>query len=141
MIRRAPALIVAGALALAGCRLELLREHPLGCRSDEQTLVRDTLYFGSDIPGGGRVDDSAWQAFEHDRLGPAFPQGYTVLAAAGHWRDASGKDSAESSRIVLIVHRDDADAAQRVRRVAQAYRERFKQESVLRERSTVCAQF
>ncbi len=141
MTRRAPALIVAGALALAGCRLELLREHPLGCRSDEQSLVRDTLYFGSAIPGGGEVDDAQWHAFEHDTLGPAFPQGYSVLAASGHWREKSGADSAEASRVVAIVHPVDADPAQRVRHIAAVYRERFKQESVLRERSAVCAQF
>lgn len=142
MTHRAPAAIaIAGALSLAGCQLELVREHPLGCRRDETALVRDTLYFGADIRGGGRVDDTAWQAFESDTLAAAFPQGYTVLAAAGHWRDASGKDAAEPSRVVVIVHADDAESAQRVRRIAQGYRERFRQESVLRERSTVCAQF
>ena len=141
MTRRAPALIVAGALALAGCQVELLREHPLGCRSDEQALVRDTLYFGANVPGGGRVDDAAWQAFEHDTIGAEFPQGYTVLAASGHWRDAAGQDADEATRVVVVVHPDNADAANRVRRIAQAYRHRFKQESVLRERSAVCAQF
>ena len=141
MTRRAPALIAAGALALAGCQLELVHEHPLGCRSDEQSLVRDTLYFGAAMPDGGRIDDEAWRTFESDAIGAAFPQGHTLLAGFGHWRDASGRDAAEPSRIVIIVHPDDADSAQRVRRIAQVYRERFRQESVLRERSTVCAQF
>ena len=129
------------ALALGGCSIELLREHPLGCRSDEQRLVRDTLYFGASIPGGGEVNATAWQGFEHDVLTAAFPRGFSVIDANGHWRGADGAVAREASRIVVIVHTDDAQSAAEVRRVAQRYREMFHQESVLRERSTVCAQF
>jgi len=133
--------IAAMALALGGCSIELLREHPLGCRGDEQRLVRDTFYFGASIPGGGEVDATAWQGFEHDVLMPAFPRGFSVIDANGHWRGADGTVARETSRIVVIVHADDAQSAADVRRVAQRYRETFHQESVLRERSTVCAQF
>lgn len=133
--------LAATALALGGCSIELLREHPLGCRSDEQRLVRDTLYFGASIPGGGEVDASAWQGFERDTLIPAFPRGFSVIDANGHWKGADGTVAHEASRIVVIVHPDDAQSAAGVRRVAQRYLETFQQESVLRERSTVCAQF
>jgi len=129
------------ALTLGGCSIELLREHPLGCRSDEQRLVRDTLYFGASIPGGGEVDANAWQGFERDVLTSAFPRGFSVIDANGHWRGADGTVARETSRIVVIVHADDAQSAADVRRVAQRYRETFRQESVLRERTAVCAEF
>jgi hypothetical protein len=135
------AVSLALAAMLGGCNIELLREHPLGCRSDEQRLVRDTLYFGASIPGGGSVDAAAWQRFEHDVLTPAFPRGFSVIDAHGNWRGADGASASESSRIVVIVHADDAQSAADVRKLAQRYREMFHQESVLRERSTVCAQF
>lgn len=132
---------VLAAIFLGGCQIELLREHPLACRSDEQRLMRDTLYFGTSIPGGGEVDAGAWQRFEHEVLTPTFPQGFSVIDAHGNWRGADGTTLGEASHVVLIVHADDAQSATRVRDVAQKYRALFHQESVLRERSAVCAQF
>ena len=127
--------------ALSGCQLEMVREHPLGCRSDEQALVRDTLYFGRSIPGGGTVDDAAWSAFEADVVSSAFPNGYSVLDAHGRWRGKDGATVGEDSRLVVIVHVDDAASAQAVRKIAATYKTRFHQESVLRERAAVCASF
>jgi len=140
MMRRAAAVALL-ALAGGGCNVELLREHPLGCRSDEQPMVRDTLYFGASIPGGGEVSDADWRGFEAQVLTPAFPQGYSVLEGNGHWRGADGSDTREHSRVVVITHPDNSATAQAVRRIAQSYRERFRQEAVLRERGAVCVQF
>lgn len=122
-----------------GCQLDWVREHPLGCRLDEQLAVRDTLYFGRSIPGGGEVDDAAWRAFETATLLPAFPQGYTVLDANGRWRGDDGVTIGEASRVVVIVHADDSTRDAAVRDVTARYRTQFRQESVLRERSAVCA--
>lgn len=126
---------------LGGCQLDWVREHPLGCRLDEQLAVRDTLYFGRSILGGGEVDDAAWHAFETATLLPAFPQGYTVLDANGRWRGDDGKTIGEASRVVVIVHADDGASEAAMRNVIARYRAQFRQESVLRERSAVCASF
>lgn len=126
---------------LGGCQLDWVREHPLGCRLDEQLAVRDTLYFGRAIPGGGEVDDAAWHAFETATLLPAFPQGYTVLDANGRWRGDDGATIGEASRLVIIVHADDSTRDAGVREVIARYRTQFRQESVLRERAAVCASF
>ena len=126
---------------LGGCQLDWVREHPLGCRVDEQLAVRDTLYFGRSIPGGGEVDDDAWRAFETATLLPAFPRGYTVLDANGHWRGDDGATIGEASRLVVIVHADDSAGDATVRNVIARYRLQFRQESVLRERAGVCASF
>jgi len=141
MKRVAAAGALLAALALGGCRLDLVREHPLGCRAGEEALARDTLYFGRTLPDGGDVDDAAWRRFEDDVLAPAFPRGYSVLQASGRWRGADGRALAERSRIVIVVHADDAAAATAVRDIAARYRALFRQESVLRERSAVCATF
>lgn len=133
---------LAAALALlGGCQLDWVREHPLGCRADEQLAVRDALYFGRSIPGGGEVDDAAWQAFEASTLLPAFPRGYTVLDAAGRWRGEDGRTIGEASRVVIAVHADDRDTDAAVRDVIARYRTQFRQESVLRERTAACASF
>lgn len=128
------------ASTLTGCHLDWVREHPLGCRPDERALVRDTLYFGRSIPGGGNVSDADWSRFEDEVITPAF-QGYSVLAAHGRWRGNDGVTIGEDSTLVTLVHPDDASAAAAVRAIAAAYRERFHQESVLRERSAVCGAF
>ena len=133
--------IALGALASGGCQLELLRDNPLGCRGDERSLVRETLYFGASIPGGAAVDDDAWRQFESDAIAPAFPRGYTVADANGHWRGDDGRSETERSSVVTIIHADSAHDSQAVRAIAASYVSRFHQESVLRERSAVCAQF
>lgn len=133
---------LAAALALlGGCQLDWVREHPLGCRADERLAVRDTLYFGRSIPGGGEVDDAAWHTFETTTLLRAFPQGYTVLDANGHWRGDDGTIIGEASRLVAIVHADDSASDATIRNVIARYRTEFRQESVLRERAAVCASF
>ena len=137
----AAALAAAAMLLLSGCSVELRREHPLACSSDEQRLLRETLYFGAGIPGGGEVDAAAWEKFATDVITPAFPQGYTVLDAHGRWRGADAATHAEASRIVIIVHADDARANASVRAIARRYRDAFHQEAVLRERAAVCAAF
>jgi hypothetical protein len=136
-----PLLLCVAATALGGCNVELLREHPLGCRADEQPLVREALYFGASIPGGGDVGAADWRRFEDEVITPRFPQGYSVIEAAGKWRGADGVTRGEPSRIVVLIHEDDAASAAKVRQVAQQYRERFRQEAVLRERGAVCAAF
>jgi Protein of unknown function (DUF3574) len=117
------------------------REHPLYCRSDEQTLMRDTLYFGRSIPGGGSVDDAAWKHFEDDTIAPAFVHGFSVIDAHGTWRGNDGATVSEPTRIVVIVHDDDAASETSIRGVVRAYRDAFQQQSVLRERVAVCASF
>jgi hypothetical protein len=133
--------VLTAALLLGGCNVEWRREHVLACRSDEQLMVRDTLYFGRAVPAGGEVDENAWRQFEHDVLTPAFAQGFSVLDARGRWRGNDGETRSERSRIVVIVHADSAQIARAVRDVAARYRERFHQESVLHEYNVVCAQF
>src|SRR4051794_6590041 len=104
MKRLAAALVAFVAIASGGCHVELLREHPLGCRGDERSLARDTLYFGASIPGGGAVDDAAWRSFETDAIAAAFPSGYTVTDGSGHWRSKDGNEETERTRIVTITH-------------------------------------
>lgn len=141
IVRRAGAAlalsIIAGS-ALSGCAVEWTRDHPLYCRMDEQRLIRDTLYFGLSIPGGGEVADADWRSFESDALAPAFPKGFTVLASTGAWRGANDALVTEPGRVVVVVHDEDAASESAIRNVIARYRTMFHQEAVLRERGAVC---
>ena len=128
-------------IALAGCAVEWKRDHPLYCGMQEKTWIRDTLYFGMSIPGGGDVTDADWKRFETDVIGHAFPQGFTVIDAHGAWRGANGETTAEPTRIVIVTHADDAAAEAAVREIAERYRTMYRQEAVMRERNTVCLSF
>jgi hypothetical protein len=140
MHRRVPFVLVI-LLALQGCAVEWTRAHPLYCRMDEQMLIRDTLYFGLSIPGGGSVGEADWKHFENDVLSQSFPNGFTVFDAHGSWHGADGATVSEPSRVVAIVHADDAASDAAIRDAVTRYRDMFHQESVLRERGAACASF
>ena len=134
-------LAAALAAALQGCAVEWTREHRLYCRMDETLGIRETLYFGRSIPGGGVVGDADWQRFENDVIAHAFPNGFTVLDARGSWRGADGAMISEPSRIVAIVRADDAASDAAIGEIVRRYRADFHQEAVLRERTAACASF
>lgn len=129
---------LAVALALSGCGVEWTRKHELYCRMDERLELRDTLYFGLSIPGGGSVADADWKPFADDAIGRAFPNGFTIVDAHGTWRGADGASVSEPSRVVTIVHPDDGASDAAIRAIVQRYRTTFRQEAVLRERTSVC---
>jgi len=138
------ALAAAGAtLALAGCGT--LPPPGAGgaraCGSGFETFERDTLFFGRAIPSGGQVSDAEWTAFLDGTVTPAFPQGLTVIDAAGQWRGVSGEVVRERSKLLVLLHarseKDDAAIAA----IIGAYRQRFAQEAVLQERQAVCVRF
>jgi len=140
MVRHS-ALSVAFAVAcmLCGCaNVEWMQKHELYCRMDEKLEIRDTLYFGLSIPSGGSVGDADWTAFADDAIGHAFPNGFTVADAHGTWRGADGSAVSEPSRVVTIVHPDDGTTDAAIRAIVQRYRTTFRQEAVLRERTSVC---
>ncbi|MDF1505550.1 DUF3574 domain-containing protein, partial [Roseisolibacter sp. H3M3-2] len=92
----------------------------------------ERLYFGRNVGDTAVVSDSAWAAFVHAVLTPAFPDGATIWAADGRWRARDGRAVREPSFVVELVHAPTPDADARVRRVVAAYKRRFGQQAVLR---------
>ncbi len=107
----------------------------------DAAMVKDTIYFGRNKPGGGQVSDSEWQEFLNSVLTPRFPNGLTIVDAHGQWRGESGAIEQERSEVVTVLHEGDEGARLKVNEVTSAYKERFHQEAVLRERVTACTQF
>ena len=76
----------------------------------------------------GEVTEDAWRRFCDRHVSAAFPDGYTVLDAAGYW--SSGPDAVrERAKVILIVA--PADAREKVLAVAREYRKEFDQSAVL----------
>lgn len=104
-------------------------------------MVRESLYFGLSRPSGEPVTDAQWQAFVAEVVTSALPNGFTVLDGMGQYREESGRIVREPSKLVIILHSGAQAGEAAVAAILDAYRKRFDQESVLRERGAVCARF
>lgn len=98
------------------------------CRNHTQ------LFFGTAIAdSSARVDEAAWRDFVDTAILPRFPDGFTVLDAQGLWRSpVTGRAVSEASRVLLVLHADNAESNGKLDAIAADYKARFRQESVLR---------
>ncbi|BCK75705.1 hypothetical protein AA0242T_1816 [Acetobacter aceti NRIC 0242] len=127
LARVAPFLLL-GAL-LAGCSPAL--PSPLCHRLAASNDLHVTLMFGLTRPDGRSVTDADWQDFLRTDIVPRFPEGLSVLPAQGVWRDRSTDQvGSEPSRLVWIVTPDSTDLPGRIEAVRDAYKARFRQQSV-----------
>jgi len=103
-------------------------------------MTKLELFFGGNIGGAAGVSDADWRRFLADEVTPRFPDGFSVTNLEGQFRNAAGMIVAEESRelMVIVPRGDDAAKANAIR---DAYKARFRQESVLLVQSQVCAGF
>ncbi|ONG58726.1 hypothetical protein BKE38_01980 [Pseudoroseomonas deserti] len=113
------------------------------CPSSLAPVSVAELFFGRGLPDGGFVPPSAWDEFLADVVTPAFPDGLTVEDSAGQWRNADGQVIREPSKHLMLVlpGTDAAGAAHRAAPLAQAWRQRHGQDSVLLLVREACAAF
>lgn len=121
---------------LAGCATV----RPPECPAGAERRMRDALYLGTATPDG-TVSAAEWDAFLRDIVTPRFPDGLTVVGAAGQWRGADGVVVREASYVLELVHAGDAASERAVREIAAAYKARFRQEAVMRATSPACVAF
>ena len=121
------------ALALAGCATA----PGAPCDPPAREQVQDLLYFGTRTPTG-EVTPAEWAEFLADTVTPRFPAGLTVWPPQGQWRDVDGTPVREDSYVLNLVHPADAANERAIAEIVAAYRERFRQQSVLRVRSLAC---
>ena len=95
---------------------------------------RTELFFGMNKPTGGEVTTEDWDKFLADEVTPRFPNGLTVVAAAGQFRSASGTIVKEKSRVIILLYskKDRAAASRWIDEIRTAYCKKFDQESVMR---------
>jgi len=87
--------------------------------------------FGRKIGDRIAVSEGEWSRFVDREITPRFPDGLTVFNAAGQWRDkSSNKIIREPSKIVQIVLPGVDGEFNRLNEIAEAYKSRFKQQSV-----------
>src|SRR5215216_6139779 len=104
--------------------------------------LRTELFFGTAKPDGTAVSAAEWEAFLDAEITPRFPEGLTVLEAAGQWQEADGDIVEERSKVVLLLYPPTAqeESHAEIEAIRAAYERRFGQEAVLRaDERPVCA--
>jgi len=105
-------------------------------RPGEDRWLRTELYIAvgrADDPDGPRIDGDTWRAFLDAEVTPRFPDGFTVHDAYGQWRNRdSGRIGRLDSKVIVILHPDDAAARSAVEAIRAAFKARFGHDSVLR---------
>ncbi len=133
--------LVAGVMltALAACS----SPPALRCQQGESLQFHDLLYFGTAIgnPPEEEVSQRQWQGFVDDVLSEYFPDGLTVIQAAGQWKPASGDTVRERSYVLSLVHPGSPEIETSISAVIDRYKRMFNQKTVLRVRSPACVAF
>ncbi|HYZ47530.1 MAG TPA: DUF3574 domain-containing protein [Sphingomonas sp.] len=89
------------------------------------------LFFGRKVGDRVGVSNAAWARFVDREITPRFPDGFTVIEAKGQWRDAARNAILrESSKVVQIVLPGNGEDLDRLAAITQAYKQRFRQQSV-----------
>lgn len=128
------ALVLAATLALAGCALHpgtanrATPPAPAGACSER-------LFFGRSLPGGGEVSDAQWEHFVATEIAPRFPRGFTIWRGTGHWRGEQGDVVQETAMVLEVLTTGEEAATHALTEIARAYRQRFRQDAVLRTRT------
>jgi hypothetical protein len=117
--------VLLAALLLAGCAGDTLP-----CRE----MLRAELFFGRNAGGTLRVSDAEWRDFAAGPLSARFP-GFTILDATGFWQRE------EPSKVVLVIAENSPATRAALAKIADEYKRRFAQESVLIATAPTCAEF
>ena len=110
------------------------------CPAGFEEFTEYRLFFGRSRGDVEVVSDKAWRGFLAAEITPRFPDGLTVLDAAGQWRDGSGAIMRERTKLVIVLAKPGAAEVRHTVEIAEAYKRSFGQEAVLRTitRRPVC---
>ena len=101
------------------------------CHAGQKPRQVAELLFGRNIGDRLGVSEAQLGRFVDREISPRFPDGLTVLDAKGEWRDTARHTIVhEPSKLVEIVLPGKEDDAEQLDRIAQAYKSRFRQQSV-----------
>ena len=100
-------------------------------------------YFGRNVQGRAEVSEAEWRAFLAETVTPAFPDGLTAHDGLGQWRNREGRILQETSKVLVVVlpGQDAAAARARMQPVEEAWKRRFRQQSVLTVYRGACVGF
>ena len=129
-------ILVFGLSILSGCA-----SLPQICTPPTLPMVSAEILFGRNIGNRIGVREAEFAQFAAREITPRFPDGLTIIDARGQYRDDRGRLIHEPSKVVLITFRDDAKKRADLVAIADAYKAKFSQQSVLTTVRNICATF
>jgi hypothetical protein len=113
------------------------------CHAPALPMLRIELMFGRNVGDDLAVTEDAWAGFLASEVVPRFPDGFSVVDAAGPRTDKPTANLflSEPSKIVIIIAPDGPETEQRIAAVEAAYKKQFQQQSVVVATRSVCASF
>jgi len=99
------------------------------------------LMFGRSVDGRLVVREREWGRFLAREITPRFPDGLSVVDAAGQYKTADGIIAHEPSKIVIIIAPEGSETQDRIAVIETAYKKQFRQQRVVVVTRTVCASF
>jgi len=129
--------LLAGATLLSGCATLT----PAACPTGQNPGRAVQLFFGRNIGDRVGVSEADFARFVDEELTPRFPDGLTVLDAAGQWRGTAGVVGREPSKVVVLALPGRQGDEAKLDAVRAAYKTRFSQEAVLIVSQPACLGF
>jgi hypothetical protein len=104
-------------------------------------MISAEMFFGRST-GAHIVSENDFAAFLATEITPRFPDGLTVLDARGQWRNPEGGTiTHELSKLVKIIFADDTQKRAGLDAIAENYKRKFHQQSVLITLQPACVTF
>lgn len=105
----------------------------------QSNYIKTELYFGLSKKNGV-VTEQEWNTFKADFLSKKF-SGYTELKSKGFWTNPKGETVSENSRLIIYLNKGTTADSIAITFVIDTYKQKFKQESVLKIETPVKATF
>jgi len=106
-----------------------------------EKCIRSELMFGLSKPDNTIVSEEEWRQFVDNHITPRFKDGLTIIDDSGQWLMQSGMVIKEPSKIVILLHRQSAEADKQIENIRSKYKALFQQESVLMITEDVAVSF
>jgi Protein of unknown function (DUF3574) len=130
--------VIMGALSLSACA----SISPFTCSSGATAQLKAELLLGRNIGDQLGVSEDDFHRFLAAEVTPRFPDGFTVFDGRGQYRDGTtGRIVREPSKILVLIISDDKSEREKLSAIAEAYKKRFRQQSVGTVIRLVCASF
>jgi hypothetical protein len=132
------ALVAAG---LVGCASPRPIQAVALCPQGQTRATTAELIFGRNIGDKPGVSDEDWRRFVDEDVTPRFPDGFSVMDVQGQWRASNGALIREPSKALYLILDGGPDDAAKIAHIRDAYKQRFRQESVLLVTRPGCVSF
>jgi Protein of unknown function (DUF3574) len=106
-----------------------------------KTVTRTELFFGLRKPNGTEVNNAEFQRFLNREVTPRFPDGFTLLAGNGQFKNDRGVILKERANLLILLYPVAVNSSQKIEQIRTAYTTAFQQQSVLRADELACASF